>query len=372
MRHGVFVLAAASAALVALASPARAGSTEACACKHLESLQQELENAEFLQRYMLEEAKQLEAIEKPLQEAKKDPTHPDSRVNIEGRTSRARDELRAKEMKLPHPRVKGYTGPDAVNFDPETCKNNPNDLKALREGSSCKELGDIAVAHEEGHRVICLKMNAAKKYSYLFRPLSVVAREEADRYREQAKATRALLKKAIDEGKMRVSEETELNAASQGFEATYFYQTKPFDLEGKSSPGADKWAMSGEGARTGVIKRVSIPGIQCTPYGQLNDKEAAQMTLDGLNMSLNVQNVSLAGDVGMRCRAPNGGQGFGQSMRPVGESGAGEVFKDARVKFKSEFVTDAKDMPYAKVLSQGGMSVSGASKTTVELVCPTK
>jgi hypothetical protein len=361
-------LAAASAAFVALLSPARA-STDTCACKHLESVQQELENAEYLSRYFADLAKRLEAIEQKQKDINKDPTHPDSGRSTLQQTARARDEIKAKEMKLPHPAVKDYQGPKEVNFDASTCSNKPGDLKALEEKSSCKELGAISVAHENAHRALCVKLGKDK---YLARPHSEVAKEESARYVDQAKAVRALLKKVVDEGKMRVSEETELNVSTRGFEATYFYKTAPFDLQGKSSPGADQWTLSGEGARTGVIKRVSIPGLQCTPYGQLNDKETAQMTLDGLKMSLNAQNVSQAGEVGMRCRAPDGKQGFGQSMRPVGESGGGEVFKDARVKFQSDFTTDAKDMPAAKVLSQGGMAVSGYTKTKVELVCPTK
>lgn len=357
---------------IAASAGAADAAPEACACKHLESVQQELENAEYLTRYFADQAKRLEAIEKRQTEINKDPTHPDSGRSVVSQTAQARDAMRSKEMKLPHPAVKGYTGPDDVKFDAETCSNKKEDLDALRNGAPCKEIGEISVAHENAHRALCLAMNKAKKNSYLFRPHSAVAAEESARYAEQARATREILKKAVDAGKVRVSEETETNVRSQGFDATYYYKTAPFDLNGKSSPAADQWTLTGDGARTGVIKRVSFPGMSCTPYGQLNDKETATLTLDGLSMSLKLQNTARAGDVGMRCTVPGGGQGWGQSMRPVGEQGSGDAFKDQRVRFLSEFTQDASTMDYAKVLAQSGMAVSGYTKTTVEVVCPAK
>lgn len=363
-----FVLVAA----IAASSGAADAAPEACACKHLESLQQELENAEYLTRYFADQAKRLEAIEKRQVEINKDPTHPDSGRSVVNQTAQARDAMRSKEMKLPHPAVKGYTGPDDVKFDAETCSNKKEDLDALRNGAPCKEIGEISVAHENGHRALCLAMNKAKKNSYLFRPHSAVAAEESARYAEQAKATREILKKAVDGGKVRISEETETNVKSRGFDATYYYKTAPFDLQGKSSPSADQWTLTGDGTRTGVIKRVSFPGMSCAPYGQLNDKQSATLALDGLSMSLKLQNTSGAGDIGMRCSAPGGGQGWGQSMRPVGEQGSGEAFKDQRVKFQSEVTQDVSAMEYGKVLAQGGMAVSGYTRIKVELVCPAK
>lgn len=171
---------------------------------------------------------------------------------------------------------------------------------------------------------------------------------------------------------MKVSEETETTVKTRGFDATYYYKTAPFELKGKSTPGSDQWTMTGEGMRSGIIKRIQFPNMSCVPYGELKDKQKGSLTLDGLKMTLQAQNVSVAGDVGMRCTVPRGGQGWSQSMRPVGESGGGEVFKDARVKFVSDFVTDMATSPAGKALASGGMSVSGFSTTKVELECPAK
>ena len=365
-------LAAATVTAILASEGVADAAPEACACKHLESVQQELENAEYLQRFYVEVAKRLEVIEKRQAEIDKDPTHKNAGLSTKQQTAAVRDEMFNRERKLPNPRVKGYSGPSKVDFDSVNCSNRQVDLDGLRDGASCKELGDFSLAHENGHRAICLAMNKAKKNSYVSQAHSLDMLEESRLYGEQAKSTRALLKKLIDGAKFRVSEKSEMRVvARQGYDATYAYETAAFDLEGKSSPGADKWTLKGESRRSGVIKQIVIPGMQCTPYGKLNDKVTTAMTLDGLSMSMNILNTSALGDIGMRCRTPDG-QGFGQSMRPVGETGSGDVFKNARVKFSSEFIQNIADTPAGKILRQGGMSVSGASVTKVELICPAK
>lgn len=360
--YAVFAIAVAVAHAPAFAA------SEPCACKHLESVQQELENAQYEAKFFADLSKRLDAVEKKQADLNKNqPTHRDSGRSVLATSANERSAIMGKEFRLPH-KVKGYSGPASVEVQPGTCKNNQADLDALSRGSSCKEIGDISLAHEAQHRTLCEQMGKDK---YWARLPSAIAGEEAQRYADQAKAMRALLKKVIDGGKMRVSEETEVTTTGQGYSATYFYSTAPFDLSGKSSPGADQWTLKGDGKRTGVIKRVAFPGVQCTPFGQLNDKQTGTLTLDGLSMGLIVEHTSQSGDIGMKCRVGKQ-EGSGMSMRPQGEVGAGEVFKDERVRLMTEFVQDVAKMDFAKALARGGISASGYSKTRVELVCPAK
>lgn len=60
------------------------------------------------------------------------------------------------------------------------------------------------------------------------------------------------------------------------------------------------------------------------------------------------------------------------SMRPQGETGGGEIFRNERVRLLSEFVEDVARMDFAKTLAGGGMSATGYAKTRVELVRPAK
>ena len=362
MPYIVFAIAAAVASAPAFAA------SEPCACKHLESVQQELENALYEAKFFADLSKRLDAVEKKQTDLNKNhPTHPDSGRSVLATSANERVAIMGKEFRLPH-KVKGYTGPTSVEVLQGTCKNNQADLDALSKGSSCKEIGDISLAHEAQHRALCEQMGKDK---YWARLPSVIAAEEAQRYADQAKAMRALLKKVIDGGTMRIGEETEVTTTGQGFSATYFYSTPPFDLSGKSSPGADQWTLKGDGKRSGVIKRVTFPGMQCTPFGQLSDKNTGTLTLDGLSMRLIVEHTSQAGEIGMKCRVGKQ-QGSGMSMRPQGEVGAGEVFKDERVRLMTEVVQDVANMDFAKALARGGMSASGYSKTRVELVCPAR
>lgn len=364
-------VAISSAALLTsllIAAPVRSA-TESCACKHLESVQQELENAAYEAKFFADLAKRLDAIEKKQADLNKNhPEHPDSGRSVLATSANERLAIMGKEFRLPHKTVKGYTGPNSVEIEPGTCRNAQSQLDALANGSSCKEIGDITLAHEAQHRALCEQMGKDK---YWARLPSAIAAEESQRYADQAKAMRNLLKKVIDGGKMRISDEMEVTTSGQGFSATYFYQTAPFDLSGKSNPSTDEWTLKGEGTKTGVIRRAALPGAQCTPYGQLNDRETATMKLDGLSMGLFVETTSKPGDVGLKCRVSKG-QGWGMSMRPQGETGGGDIFRNERVRLMSEVVQDVAAMDFAKTLASGGMSATGYAKTRVELVCPAK
>lgn len=345
-------------------------SPEACQCKHLESLQQELENALYEADFFAGLSKRLDAIEKKQADLNKnDPANRDAGVSPGSASKQARDAIMTREFRLPNPAVKDYKGPKEVAVENGKCTNQLSDLEGLRDGASCKEIGDVVLKHEEEHRNLCNRMGAER---YWTRLPSLVAVEEAERYAAQAKSIRDLLKKAIDGGKLRVSEEMEVTTSGQGMRAVYFYETRPFELEGKSNPGSDQWSLAGDGARTGVIRSAEFPGMQCTPFGQLNDKQSATLTLDGLKMSLRTQTVSQPGDVGLKCRVPGAGQGMGMSMRPPGETGSGEIFKDQRVRFLTEITTDVATMEFARAIAGSGMSATGYEKAAVELVCPAR
>lgn len=364
--------AAATAALflILLTPVAAAAAPEACQCKHLESLQQELENALYEAAFFASLAKRLDAVEKRQADINRnDPTNREAGVSPGSASKNAREAIMKAEFRLPHAAVKDYKGPKSVEIETGKCTNVLAELKALAEGASCKEIGDVVLKHEEEHRNLCNQMGAEK---YWTRLPSLVAAEEGERYAAQARAMRALLKKAIDGGKLRLSEEMEVTTSGQGMRAVYFYETKPFDLAGASNPGADEWTLTGEGARTGVIRSAEFPGMQCTPFGQLNDRHSASLTLDGLKMSLKTETVSGPGDVGLKCRVPGAGQGVGMSMRPLGESGGGEIFKDQRVRFLTEVTTDVATLDFARMLAANGMAASGYEKAMVELVCPAK
>ena len=357
-----FLRSGACALFVACASAPPAAGADVCSCKNLESLQQELENALFEATFFSDLSGRLREIEQKQIEVNKDPTHRDSGLSVLAASANARAEIMAREFNLPHPQVAGDTGPKSVEMTPNTCKQPQALLDALGNGAACKEIGDIVLEHEAAHRRKC-ELDGADKY--WARLPSEMAAEEAVRYAEQAAAMRNLLKRVIDNGTFKVSAEMEPRLNSPQFDVTYSYVTAPVDMEGLSSPGSDSWRLEGSGKQIGTIKQAKIAGMNCSGYGQLNDRANFTMDTDGLTMSLSERTDSTPGDIGIRCD-----EGFGMSMRPGGDSGAGSLISGERLKLLIEQVRDISTFEFAKIMAQGGMSVSGKHRTTVELVCP--
>jgi hypothetical protein len=332
-----------------------------CSCRNLESLQQELENALYEAKFFADMAEQLKQREDELTEAKKDPTNPDSGLDVFMTSSNLRQAI-MNGFSLPHLPAKDYTGPATVNMTYGSCEQPQSQLDAMRDGSQCKDIADITLRHEELHRALCNSMGAT---AYWDRMPSAIAVEEAERYRQQADEMRAALKLVIDMGTMTVEARMEPRIAGPQFDVTYSYVTASTELGGKSSPGSDTWTLNGKGNQAGKIKQARLAGMTCTSSGQLNDDVDFVMQTDGLSMSLDSTSKGKPGDLYLRCK-----KGFGMSMRPKGETGQGQIFSSLPMRLETEYSLDVKTMPFAQVIAQGGMSVSGSYVAKVKLICP--
>ena len=336
---------------------------DGCSCKNLESLQQELENAIYDATFFDDLSKRLDAIEKKQADINNnDPTNPDAGRLVLQVSADARNEIMSTEFKPPHGKVTGYTGPGSVDMEPGKCTQSQAALDAMRNGSPCQEIADITLEHEAAHRKLCEQMGAD---AYWARLPSQIAAEEAARYKAQADAMRKVLKKVIDEGTITIESIMEPRIYRPQFDVTYSYVTPKIELTGKSSPGSDSWTLKGKGKQSGSIKQVKIAGLSCKASGQINDNLSLSFETDGLEMSLDISNVSTIGDIYLKCKG-----GFGQSMRPQGETGSGTAFSGERLQNKSELVEPVANMAFGKAIAQAGLSVSGERKTTVTLVCP--
>jgi hypothetical protein len=343
-----------------------AGSADAmdsCSCKNLESLQQELENALYEASFFDSLSRRLDAIEKKQADLNKnDPTNANAGRLVLQVSADARKEIMAKEFKPPHGEVTGYTGPGSVDMEAGKCTQSQTALDAMRNGSPCQEIADITLEHESAHRKLCETMGAD---AYWARLPSQIAAEEAQRYKAQADAMRKQLKRVIDEGTITVEAIMEPRIYRPQFDVTYSYVTSKIELDGRSSPASDNWTLKGDGKQAGTIKHMKIAGMSCKASGQLNDDVSLSLDTDGLQMSLTATTVAKAGDIHITCKG-----GFGQSMRPQGESGSGSSFSGEPLKNSSEFVVPVSEMEFGKMIAQSGLSVSGELKTTVTLVCP--
>ena len=345
-----------------------AAAPKACSCKHLEALQQELENALYLAEFQADLSRKVKAAEDEQRELRKNnPSHPLAKYTVEKISKREWENLK-ENLSLPHPTVTGYTGPSSVGLVDKTCTNDPEDLKKLKNGASCTEIGTITLKHEQEHRDICTKMGKEKYWDRLY---SEIAAEEADRYKAQAKATRALLKKVIDGSTVKVSEETTLKISAPGpSEYNYKLSMPAVKVTGKSSEGSDDWELTGKGTRSVGMTSIKIPGLTCTPSSQkLPSKVTLTLKLDGLKMKLNQESVTEGGTISVTCKAPGAGQGTGMGFAPPGETGSGEVFKKERVKLQSDLTEDVAKTAWGKAISGTGVTASGTSTTKVTISC---
>ena len=308
-------------AILLLAAPS-AVAMDSCSCKNLESLQQELKNAVYEAGFFESLSQRLDVIEKKQIEINKDPTNADSGKLVLQVSANARKDIIAKEFKLPHPKVTGYSGPDSVDMEAGKCTQDAADLEAMRKGSPCNEIADITLKHEAGASH-ALHIDGGRQI--LGRLPSEIAAEEAERYKAQADAMRGQLKRIIDEGTLTVEAIMEPHLTGPQFDVTYSYVTPKIEMKGKSSAASDNWTLDGKGSQAGTIKKAKIAGMSCKASGQLNDDVTMTFDTDGLTMSLNEKTKSASGDIYIKC-----GGGFGMSMRPKGDQGGGDLFTGAR------------------------------------------
>lgn len=350
----------AASAFFLLVFPSLADTAD-CSCKHLESLQQEVENARYEAKFFAEMARKFSEIRKHFEDANKDPANPDAGVNWANRLGVLHEQMMTQDFHLPNPRVAGYSGPDTVDMPFGSCEQKPEDLTKLGEGSSCKEIGDIALAHEAAHRSLCTKMGAS---AYWARTWDEIAAEEAARYADMAKALENLLKSVIDKGSLTVEAVLTPTYSAQGFSASYSHTISKMTLKGHSSDAPD-WALNGAGKQVSKLERLKIVGMSCTPSGQLDHDVDMTAKTDGFSLSLGGKMKYVSGQIAIKCM-----KGMGMSGFEPGEVGAGSYFDNAPFRPEMSFVRDASTMDFAQILKSGGISVSGEERVTVKLECP--
>jgi len=344
---------------VGFAGSALAGPPE-CTCRNLESLQQDYQNAVFLEGYMRKLAEILAAEETRLTGLKNSSnSDPDSDVSILTRTANMRDAYRNENLNLPFPTVAGYTGPESVPMPFGTCQQEQALLDAMENGSPCAAIAAAALNHERGHRDLC---NALGATAYWDRLLSVKTLEEADMYKQQASDLKAELRRVLDVSKVELVGSWRHTVDAQGqMVATYLEETQSGDIGAPS--GGDTWTMTGQGNSSTTIESAKIAGMNCTPNGSINHDIDVAMTTDGLTFGLETQTRRTAGDVSLKCKG-----GFGMSM-PTNDTGSGTVATNQPLvagdnPLPAEWAETIKAM-----MSAGGVTITGEPDYKLVVSC---
>ena len=351
-------LAVAVLALGVADKPALAG-PPACTCQNLESLQQEYQNAVFLEGYMQRLAAQLKAEEERLKGLKLSTnTDPDQNLNIVATVAQVRTAYEKANLHLPFPATKGYTGPERVPMSPGTCEQAQADLDAMEQGSPCEAIADMALAHELGHRDICDRLGAP---AYWGRMLSEIALEEAGMYKIQAGNLKGELRRVLEASEITLKGEWRHVISGGDVELTYFYQFQSGDIGGASK--GDTWTMAGKGETQNSIESMKIPGVSCTSSGAVRNDFEVAVTTDGLTFGLDYADRNTGGDLKLIC---DGGMSM---VVPTGEASSGKLASGQPLVAGDNPVPNAWADAMMALAASEGMSISGEPKTVLSVTC---
>jgi hypothetical protein len=352
-------------ALLGFLTPGVAGAEPAaCTCQNLESLQQDYQNAVYMEGFFRQKAAEMQAWETENYAKKVSRAGAsDDGVDVRATSNAMLKAARETAIKPPFPAVKGYSGPLSVEMEVGTCKQSDAALKRMEDGSPCEALADAALAHELSHRDICTAMGAA---AYWDRDASAFATEEADRYKAQAANLKAELGRVLEASEVKLRGEWRHALTGQGVEITYFYQFESGDMS-RVSEGGERWAFSGEGETQNVLEGMKVPGVTCTGDGAIRNRFTVAMDTDGLSFGLDYTETNGGGDMTVTCRTPDG-TGMGMAL-PSGGGSSG------RLAALQPLVTGDNPLPNAwadaiKALAASeGMQVSGEPKTVLSVTC---
>lgn len=354
---------AAAAVMLSSGAAAQGKADKSCDCGNLRSLQQEVENARYMEEFFRDLSGRLDAIEqRQLDLNTNHPTHPDSGRTVISVSAAARDQIRRTpanggEFNLPHPVVENYTGPKEIDMKAGKCEQDPKVLKAMHAGSPCKEIAEISLRHENIHSAEC---KAAGADAYWARLPSAIAAEESERYAQQAREMLEQLKRVIDESELRLESTTSMQGTAPDFRGNWVMSTGQAVLEGKSSPGSASWKLRGRTSGTSSMTSATIAGMSCTTSGEFVDEVEYELETDGFKVSAKETTRSVSGQMSVKC-----GGGMGMSMRPSGEVGSGEIFAGQTFQPETVVEQDVAGMQFAQAIAGAGMQLTGTHKATL-------
>jgi hypothetical protein len=332
-----------------------------CACEHLESLQQDLKNALYLEGFMRRLAAEMAAVEAQQKDLNDNhPTHRDAGRPVWSVSDQAREVYMNANLRLPVPRVTGYTGPEKVDMIRGTCAQADADLAGLRDGSPCAAMAEAALRHEARHRARCITMGPGP---YWERLASQVALEEAEDYKAQAADLRADIRRLLDTATITYHGTFTPTVSMPGaMTASYLYGVETGDIGGAAG-GPESWTMTGIGSFRTSITSATIAGMACTPTGELNADLAVRLETDGLTFGLSAEGQQRGGTVGLKCKL-----GGGMSL-PVSDPISGQITSAQPLHAGDNRLTEDWTAAMRAILAGSGVQVSGTTDMVLSVTC---
>lgn len=347
------------ACLAGVASPALA-ERPTCTCKNLESLQQEYQNAVYLEGYMRQLSAHLQEVEAAQTDLNQNhPEHKDAGVSVHQVSATARDAYKKAKLRLPFPKVTGYTGPTEVSMTEGTCEQPKGQLEAMESGSPCAAIAEALVTHERTHRDLCESLG---KDAYWTRLPSEIALEEVAMYKAQAEKIKRELQVVLDAADVRLRGEWRHTLSGQGVELVYFYQFESQDIAAVSQ-GGDSWAMTGTGETQNAIESMKFPGASCRSTGSVRNAFTVSIATDGLTFGLDYADKNTGGDLTIKC---DGGMSIAM---PTGDASSGRLVSGQILKAGDNVIPNSWADSIMALASSEGMSITGEPKTVLSVTC---
>lgn len=326
---------------------------QVCSCKNLESLQQDYQNAVYLEGFFRKLSNELKVSEAS------DLAKGISRDVIDAYGDQYYADVIRIVVKQPFPTVLGYTGPEELPMIRGTCEQDPALLEKMAKGSPCNGIADAALLHEFEHRELCKKLGADV---YWDRFSSEFAADEADRYKAQAANLKAELRQVLEAAKIELIGEWHFSADAQGMMTSdHEHLTQSTDIGGATK--GDNWTMSGKGESSNSIVTMTIMGKSCTTSGSIRNAFDVAMTTDGLTFGLEIVSRRTEGDVAVKC-----GGGGGMSMPTndsyIGVIATGQPLVVGENPLDPDWVDDIKAM-----MAGSGLTISGEPNTRLSVTC---
>lgn len=351
------------ALLILAPAPVHAQSQPECSCTNLESLQQEYQNAVYLEKSYRDLAKSMKDWEAT---AFKRANLETPRLNVAA-TSRTMVVRAAKEFfVVPFPQVTDSTGPLSVDLIQGYCHPLDADMKAVEKGAPCAGVAwaeSLNVARQEN---VCEKMGAA---AYWKRMGSEFALEKADSYKDKVAQLRSELGKALDKAEITVSGDWPYTMSMPGMKMDYHFTFESKDISRSSSTG-DTWDFSATGESRHTMTGANFDGLGCTGSGTVVHQFTVKMETDGMTFGLAFDGKLGGGEHVVSCAGtavpmPGAeGSGWGQFDTPNMPLVMGETV------LPSGWTDALAPMGGFGMSAITGITVTGEAKTSLNVSCP--
>lgn len=358
-------------AIIAIASALIPGLARAaeCSCEHLPVLQAELRNAQRLQNAFRNQIAALRGMGA-------------------GASQGALQQFAGGAARSGLEQVPGYTGPSEVDYVPQGQNVDPGRFDAFTadqlcrmadsaaerlsqaaRGSACDGIGEALRAHEGVHVSFCRRIGYR---AYLAMHGADRAQEEVEAYAAQIATLRAVIARALERASVRLVFEQDVRTQMPPnplYTAVLIHSRGDLRAS-RAAVSGDVIRMDGQGRQTTTV---SIEGPNCRMTGGSPYTIATRggLETDGLEATLRYAIEGTLPSLGMQCRVPGAGQGWGMSMPvPVDTRGSTPPAATVPLRDGAEFVLDMAQSQAAQMVAGSGVRITGQAKLRLE--CPAR